>query len=80
MQQCVLILMNSPMACVAFSVCWASSRVGDRIRTCGLQQALAEQPVHAILRGLSAWVGQQQGLQDPRVFVYARIRDGSGSV
>ena len=39
MQQCVLILMNSPMAWVAFSVCCASSRVGDRIRTWGLYKA-----------------------------------------
>ena len=33
MQQCVLILMNSPMAWVAFSVCCASSRVGESTRT-----------------------------------------------
>ena len=36
---CALTFMNSPMAWMVFVVCDASSRVGERMRLCGLRQA-----------------------------------------
>ena len=38
-QVCALTFMNSPMAWMVFVVCDASSRVGERMRLCGLRQA-----------------------------------------